>query len=140
MDIQHTPDEGCPVLAGPVVGYRNVPTPGQGFHLKENLRDTVPNIFNATPRILVLEYNNLLPAEMSVSAPYSPDFRATIPNFLEASLWAVVILSRKKGYQLVGCNRLAHNAFFLRTGGGGTFFLRCPSNPAFVRTTPTGTT
>ena len=36
-----------------------------------------------------------------------------MPNFCGASLPAFVKLARKKGYRLVGCNRLGYNAFFV---------------------------
>ncbi len=74
------------------------------------------------PRIVVLEYQNVLPAGLAVTVPYAENFRTAQPDFTGASLEALVKLSRGKGYRLVGCNRLAYNAFFLRDGVGDAFF------------------
>jgi hypothetical protein len=73
-------------------------------------------------RIVVLEYNNVVPADLAVTVPYAKDFRFTQPDFMGVSLKAMAQLSRRKGYRLVGCNRLAYNAFFLRDGVGDAFF------------------
>ncbi len=75
------------------------------------------------PRVIVLEYNNLLGPELSVTIPYKPDFRAPVEdehviNYFGASLIAFVKLAKQKGYRLVGCERYGVNAFFIRDGIG----------------------
>lgn len=74
------------------------------------------------PRVIVLEYNNLLGPDVSVTIPYRPDFRAELENghmnYFGASLSAFVKLAKQKGYRLVGCERLGYNAFFVRSGIG----------------------
>ena len=94
-----------------------------------------------TPRVVVLEYNNLWPATDSVSVPYGPDFVAdygpTGPNYAGASLAAFVSLGRQKGYRLIGCERYGFNAFFVRNGLGEELFPEvsvesCLSHP-FVK-------
>lgn len=70
------------------------------------------------PRVVVLEFNHLWGPEASVSVPYRPDFRAIFTeygsDYAGASLAAFVKLGRRKGYRLVGANRIATNAFFVR--------------------------
>src|SRR6201994_4817249 len=71
------------------------------------------------PRILICEFNNAVPSEMSLTIPYRPDFNfAELPAdqalFRSASLAAYVAVSRRKGYRLVGMNALGFNAIFLR--------------------------
>lgn len=74
------------------------------------------------PRVIVLEYNNLLGPNLSVTVPYTAEFRADIKDeqmdYFGASLAAFVKLSKQKGYRLVGCERYGFNAFFVRTGIG----------------------
>src|SRR6201996_3967969 len=71
------------------------------------------------PRILICEFNNAVPSELSLTIPYRPDFNfAELPAdqelFRSASLAAYVAVSRRKGYRLVGMNALGFNAIFLR--------------------------
>lgn len=72
------------------------------------------------PRVVVVEYQSALGPERSVTVPYSENFDARGQHmlgkeraFFGASLPAFVKLARKKGYRLVGCNRLGYNAFFV---------------------------
>ena len=70
------------------------------------------------PRVVVVEVQIVWPADVSVSVPYARDFRGTFIDGLSvyssASLAAFVKLARKKGYRLVGAQRLGFNAFFVR--------------------------
>jgi len=73
------------------------------------------------PRVVVIEFQDILGAHRSVSIPYDADFRArdystnrTMNNYVGASLAAMVKLGKEKGYRLVGVNRMAFNAFFVR--------------------------
>lgn len=70
------------------------------------------------PRVVVLEYNNLLGPDASVTVPYQPDFQPDSKdwniNYYGASLSAFVKLAKQKGYRLVGCERYGFNAFFVR--------------------------
>lgn len=72
------------------------------------------------PRVVVLEYQDIIGPDKALTMPYSDDFDASnypmtlgMPDFCGASLPAFVKLARKKGYRLVGCNRLYYNAFFI---------------------------
>lgn len=73
------------------------------------------------PRVVVVEYQEILGPERAATVPYADDFDAYrypvtegLPNFSSASLSAFVKLGRAKGYRLVGCNRYGFNAFFVR--------------------------
>ena len=73
------------------------------------------------PRVVVAEYQDIIPADVSVTVPYSDDFKAAdypttrgLPNFCGASLLAFTRLARVKGYRLVGVSRFSVNAFFIR--------------------------
>lgn len=74
------------------------------------------------PRVVVVEYQDILGPERSVTVPYQEDFRvqsnAGADDFFGASLPAFAKLAARKGYRLIGCNRLGYNAFFLRTDLG----------------------
>ena len=76
------------------------------------------------PRVVVLEYQDILGPDRAVTVPYADDFNAWVhpttrdmPNFCGASLSAFVKLGRRKGYRLVGCNRYGYNAFFVLDPG-----------------------
>jgi hypothetical protein len=78
-----------------------------------------------TPRVVVVEYQDIIGPDRALTVPYAEDFDARrypttdgMPNFAGASLAAFVKLARRKGYRLVGCNRYGYNAFFVRHGLG----------------------
>jgi hypothetical protein len=73
------------------------------------------------PRVVVVEYQDIIGPEKSLTVPYKDDFNAYdypttrgMPNFCGASLLAFVKLARRRGYRLVGCNRYGYNAFFIK--------------------------
>ena len=73
------------------------------------------------PRVVVIEYQDILGPDRALTVPYKDDFDAYkhpttlgMPNFCGASLAALVKLARRKGYRLVGCNCYGFNAFFIR--------------------------
>jgi hypothetical protein len=77
------------------------------------------------PRVVVVEYQDIIGPEKALTVPYSEDFNAYehpttlgMPNFCGASLPAFVKLAKAKGYRLVGCNRYGYNAFFVRNDLG----------------------
>lgn len=74
-----------------------------------------------TARIVVVEYNNRLPAELAITVPYSQTFtveksddRYHGDGYFGASLRAFANLLSPRGYTLVGANRPNTNAFFVR--------------------------
>ena len=91
------------------------------------------------PRAVVVEHNSLGGASRAVTIPYDENFVANLsqgqPYYLGATLPAFVKLGHKKGYRLVGGERLGFNAFFLR-GGVGEDLLPEVSAGEVIRTPP----
>ena len=71
-----------------------------------------------SPAIVVIEYNARFGPERAVTAPYDERFDRTRAHpsmiYYGASLRALWLLGRRKGYALVGCNAAGNNAFFVR--------------------------
>ena len=96
------------------------------------------------PRIVVVEYQDILGPDRAITVPYRDDFGADRysgsegrSDFYGASLSAFVKLAREKGYRLVGCNRYGYNAFFVKTGLGERLVpevdaVACFSHPKVV--------
>jgi len=76
------------------------------------------------PRVVVLEYQDILGPKDAVTVPYDPEFdRFKIhPDFCGASLAAFTKLASEKGYRLVGTNRYGYNAFYIKNGIGEDYF------------------
>jgi hypothetical protein len=74
------------------------------------------------PRVVIAEVQCIWGSDRAVTVPYSDQFKTpAIDRFLiysGASLPAFVKLSRKKGYRLVGVQRLGFNAVFIADGIG----------------------
>ena len=73
------------------------------------------------PRVVVVEYQDIIGPNESLTVPYSDDFNgfkhktdSGFPDYCGASLLAFKKLAEKKGYHLVGCNTLGYNAFFIK--------------------------
>lgn len=71
-----------------------------------------------SPRIVICEYNSLFGKKAAVTVPYVKNFQRTKAHYSNvywgASLKALEILGRKKGYSLVASNSAGNNAFFVR--------------------------
>lgn len=90
------------------------------------------------PRVVVVEYQDIIGPEKSLTVPYSDNFNAYehpttlgMPNFCGASLPAFTKLARTKGYRLVGCNRCGINAFFIRNPFGENEIPELPIKECF---------
>ena len=74
------------------------------------------------PRVVIAEIQCLWGADRAVTVPYSDSFQAPVLDHFKiycgASLPAFVKLARKKGYRLVGVQRLGFNAVFVANGLG----------------------
>lgn len=91
------------------------------------------------PRVCILETHNVIPSHLALSMPYQPrfsfwDLPEHVRDFRGASLKAFAQLGAKKGYRLVGANRLGFNAIFIRNGLGKDEFPEvtvdsCHDNP-----------
>ncbi len=92
-------------------------------------------IDSINPRVVVLEYNNLLGPDVSLTVPCKPDFRSAAEdghvNYYGASLPAFVKLGKQKGYRLVGCERYGFNAFFVKAGIGEDVLPEVPISTCF---------
>lgn len=74
------------------------------------------------PRVVVVEYNPLLPADTDWKVNYSPDRVWDGSKNYGASLVALERLGVKLGYNLVGCDYSGTNAFFVRADLVGSHF------------------
>ena len=78
----------------------------------------------ASPEIVVIEYNSVLGGDRAIVVPHDPAFRrlAAHPSGLYwgASLPALAHLARRRGYALVGSNSAGNNAYFVRRDRLGT--------------------
>jgi hypothetical protein len=74
------------------------------------------------PRVVIAEVQCIWGALRAVTVPYSESFRAPVHDrfkvYCGASLPAFVKLARRKGYRLVGVERLGFNAVFIADGIG----------------------
>ena len=72
-----------------------------------------------SPSVVVIEYNARFGPERSVTVPYDAGFirsRAHYSNiYYGASLTALYLLGKRKGYSFVGCNTAGNNAFFVKS-------------------------
>lgn len=71
-----------------------------------------------SPVILILEYNSVFGKDRAITVPYDPNFKRSKYNhtnlYYGASLKALYLLSKERGYSLVGCNSAGNNAYFVR--------------------------
>jgi hypothetical protein len=77
------------------------------------------------PRLIVVEAQNIIPADLALVRPYGPNFCYTNqkgPDFMGASTLAMVRLARSRGYRLIGAHRHGFNLFFLRNDEGQDVF------------------
>lgn len=75
------------------------------------------------PRIVVIEYNASIQANLSKVVPYQADFSGDGTNFFGASLLALKKLGDRKGYSLLVCESFGANAFFIRKEEVKNYFL-----------------
>lgn len=66
------------------------------------------------PRVIVIEYNASLPAEIDWKVQYDPQKKWDGSANFGASLKALELLGAARGYSLVGCDLSGTNAFFVR--------------------------
>ena len=87
------------------------------------------------PRVIVLEFAGAWGPDVSVTIPYRSNFHRTQqdPQYCGASLAAFTKLAKRKGYRLVGCQRLGFNAFFIQDGVGEDLFPEITPRQAYAR-------
>jgi hypothetical protein len=96
------------------------------------------------PRVVVIEYNASLPADVSWVCRYQADRVWDGSHNFSASLKAFENLGRELGYSLVGCDPCGVNAFFVRADLTGDHFCAPFTSenhyerPRYLLGTPTG--
>ena len=71
-------------------------------------------ISSISPRVVVIEYNALYPADVDFLIPYEADAVWDLSSYSGVSLKMLERLGETKGYSLVGCCLAGVNAFFVR--------------------------
>jgi hypothetical protein len=75
-------------------------------------------IVGFAPALTILEYNSRFGPDRAVTVPYDENFVRTNAHYSAiyygASLAALCLLGKRKGYAFVGCNSAGNNAFFVR--------------------------
>lgn len=93
------------------VGILSVDIDGNDFYVLEAIRVI-------KPRILICEYNAVFGAKRKISVLYDEHFDRTNKHYSDlyfgASLAAITYLANKRGYTLVGTDRMCGNLFFVR--------------------------
>jgi hypothetical protein len=96
------------------------------------------SITRISPRVVAVEYQDILGPDRSWTVPYADDFSSRnypatngMPSFFGASLAAFVKLGRRKGYRLVGVNRYGYNAFFVRNDLGNDLLPEIEARTCF---------
>ena len=93
------------------IGLLSIDIDGNDYHVWQSI-----DVIN--PAIVVIEYNAVFGDLHSVTIPYRPDFFRTKAHFSNlyfgASLQALILLGKEKGYTFVGTNTIGANAFFIR--------------------------
>jgi hypothetical protein len=71
-----------------------------------------------SPAIVIVEYNFRFGKDKALTIPYDPNFVRSLAHdsmiYYGASLKALCLLAKQKGYSFVGCNTAGNNAFFIR--------------------------
>lgn len=75
------------------------------------------------PRVICVEYNSSIPPSVDFGVPYDPDGQWDDTNYFGAGLKTFEQISERLGYNLVGCDYLGINAFFVRKDLCGDRFL-----------------
>jgi hypothetical protein len=75
-------------------------------------------IKGVNPIILILEYNSVFGGERAITVPYDAKFYRTAAHhsnlYFGASLSALSMLARERGYGFIGCNSAGNNAYYVR--------------------------
>lgn len=79
------------------------------------------------PKVCCFETHDIIPSDKSITIPYDPAFNCwsqppELQDFRSASLAAMVKLSKRKGYRLIGSHKHGFNVFFMRDDIDNTLF------------------
>ncbi|GHT30154.1 hypothetical protein FACS18942_11090 [Planctomycetales bacterium] len=82
------------------------------------------------PRVFICEVHNVIPDDRSITIPYQEDFfyRSGKQHieFRSASPLAMIRLSKRKGYRLIGAHKYGFNLIFMRNDVGTEYFPEVP--------------
>ena len=71
-----------------------------------------------SPVIVIVEYNSIFGIERAITVPYDKNFTRTKAHYSNlyfgASLSALHLLAKQKGYAFIGCNSAGNNAYFIK--------------------------
>jgi hypothetical protein len=94
------------------IGLLSIDIDGNDYWVWEAINAVIPSV-------VVVEYNSRFGPERAVTVPYDPEFFRTTAHYSNiyygASLAALCLLGKRKGYSFVGCNTAGNNAFFVRS-------------------------
>jgi hypothetical protein len=71
------------------------------------------NALTYRPRVVFIEYNAIHKPPVLAVQPYNPENAWNGTRWFGASLQSLVNLGKKKGYELIGCDDVGANAFFV---------------------------
>jgi hypothetical protein len=90
-----------------------------------------------SPAVVVVEYNSRFGPERAVSVPYDAGFVRSRAHhsaiYYGASLAALCLLGKRKGYSFVGCNAAGNNAFFVKSDLRPSSLIELKPAEGFVR-------
>jgi hypothetical protein len=80
-----------------------------------------------SPRVFICECHNIAPDDMAITIPYKDDFSYTAKDnfhedFRSVSPLAMIKVSKKKGYRLIGSHKYGFNLIFMRNDIGNKYF------------------
>jgi hypothetical protein len=106
--------------------FRELSVPDQFDLLSLDIDQNTWHVWEAiehySPRVVVIEYNAVIPSHIDWVASYDAQKVWDGSNNYGGSLKAFEHLGQKKGYHLVGCDFLGANAFFVRADLTGSHF------------------
>jgi hypothetical protein len=112
------------------IGLLSIDIDGNDYWVWEAIDAVVPSL-------VVAEYNSRFGPERAVTVPYDAGFvrRTAHPSniYYGASLAALCLLGKRKGYGFVGCNTAGNNAFFVRNELRPSDLPELTSSEGFVR-------
>jgi hypothetical protein len=95
------------------IGILSIDIDGNDYWIWEAIPSTL-----ISPRIVIVEYNSVFGNHNAVTVPYRDDFTRGSAHFSHlyygASLKALWLLGKHKGYVFIGSNSAGNNAFFVR--------------------------
>ena len=95
------------------IGLLHVDIDGNDYWIMKEL-----DLSKISPAIIILEYNSVFGRERAVTIPYQANFYRFNAHYSGlywgASLKALTLLMRERGYSLIGSNSAGNNAYFVR--------------------------